>query len=298
MANRSLMYEFIVPSEIHIADVGDWPGLVVSRHGLDLALLKPFTGTKAVGLERTYGNQSLPVGYSIFHVVLNVDDAQPTPDWEIPHQLVNECLQWIRVTGTQYWVGFMPTMTKDIARGSVMEGEKQFTNFAGSVCPVSVRPFTKEMWEWVGTQLARNRVPPIPDLLMSDALISFSNRDFLQTIIRLGVICELALNAFIEDLLTRQPEVAQQLYDERKPFKEKLKNIPGILGAERFQDYNETRYKNICQLYDLRGAAIHRAKLVIDGQPVNQGHVAGFIFSTLNFLQWTQDQRVKLNIAI
>jgi hypothetical protein len=297
MANDPLMYEFITSSEILVADSVDWAPLVASRDGIDMSLHKPFTGEKVVSLERAYGNQSTQIGYSIFHVVL-IADQKRLPEWSIPFKLVTECLQWIKVRGLQYWIGSMPTMRKDVARGSIMLAEKRSIGFIGSVCPVRIEPLTQEMWEWIGGQLAKNRAPNIPDLLVSDALISFSNADFLQTIIRLGVICELALNAFIEDLLTLHPPVVRLLYEERKPFREKLKNIPGILGAEKYQECDEAKFKHLVTLYDLRGAAIHRAKLEVNGQPIDESHVTNFIVATLGFLNWTQDQRVKLNIAI
>lgn len=297
MATNPLMYEYIISSEILVADSLDWSPLVATRDGIDMSLHKPFTGEKVVHLERTYGNQITQVGYSIFQVVLVAEQGQ-IPEWSIPFKLVNDCLQWIRVAGLQYWVGSMPTMRKNIARGSIMLNEKESVAFVGSTCPVQINPLTKEMWDWIGGQLAKNRLPTMPDLLVSDALVSFSNGDFLQTVIRLGVICELALNAFIEDLLSLHPPLARQLYDERKPFREKLKHIPGILGADKYQEHDDFRFNQILLLYDLRGAAIHRADLTANGKTVVEQDASNFIYSTLHFLNWTQTQRVKLNIAI
>jgi hypothetical protein len=87
-------------------------------------------------------------------------------------------------------------------------------------------------------------------------------------------------------------------YEERKPFREKLKHIPGILGADKYQEHDEFRFKQLITLYDPRGAAIHRAKLEMNGQPIVGQDVSNFIYSTLHFLNWTQSQRVGLNIAI
>jgi hypothetical protein len=297
MANDPLMYEFIIPSEIMFADSVDWQPLVAARDGIDMALHKPFSGEKVVTLDRTYSKQVTQIGYSIVHVVLVADD-KGTPDWGIPFKLVNDFLQWIRVRGLQYWVGSMPTMRKDIARGTIIFNEQRTMAFAGSVCPLHIEPLTRETWEWIGVQLAKNRKPNVPDLLMSDALNSFTGQDFLQTIIRLGVICELALNAFIEDLLTLHPPIVRALYDERKPFKEKLKSIPGILGADNYHEHKSLEFKELITLYQLRGAAIHHATLETDGKPVDEGTVIHFISATLDFLNWTQDQRVKLRIAI
>jgi hypothetical protein len=292
------MYEYIIPSEILFADANDWAPLVAVRDGVPMAIAKPFTGTKAVALERAYGNQSANLGYSLFHVTLQIDSDQREPEWSVPLELVNDCLQWIRVAGLQYWIGYMPTANKDIARGSIHYAENNYTNFGSVVCPVLIRPLTQQIWEWIGGQLSKNRIPTIPDLLVSDALISFGNADFLQTVIRLGVICELALNAFIDDLLACQPKVARDLYDERKPFEKKLRDIPAVLGAEKYQEHNPTRFKHLTNLYQLRGAAIHRAELKIDNRPIHQDDVVNFIWATLDLLQWTQDQRVKLNIPL
>jgi hypothetical protein len=163
---------------------------------------------------------------------------------------------------------------------------------------VPVRPFTRQQWDWVGAQISAGRSPSIPEVLLSDALLSFSDDDFLQTVIRLGVVCELEVNAFIEDLLALQTETVRALYDERKPFEWKLKTVPGILGADQYQDHNGNWAKKLCLLYGLRGAAIHHAKCQINGKEVGFEEVSNFLFATIDFLEWTERQRIKLGVRI
>lgn len=281
-----------------MADASDWPSIALKRDGFDMLVHKPIHGSKVVPVEGTQGNEGLHVGYSVCCVGVTILEGHPNPEWYVPFKVVKECLQWIRVTGLQYWLGTMPLASRVIARGSIIDDSGRFQNFGGYSGGLMVNPFTKEQWQWVGTQLSQGRMPTMPELLLSDALISFREEDFLQTIIRLGVVCELALNTFIEDLLTLHPKAVRELYHERNPFEKKLKEVPAILGAEKYQEHNATWSKELCRLYTLRGLAIHHGACQIDGKEVDHQHVSKFIFATLDFLNWTQKQRVRLNIPI
>jgi hypothetical protein len=298
VADQVFMYEFLVPSEVLLADGDDWRPLTVSRNSMLISVHKPKAGNKVVPLEGTRGNEGIHLGYSICHVGVTVPENQSQPEWYIPLETLKKCLQWIRVLGRQYWIGVLPNMSRVLARGSIIRENGSYTNFGGYTTRLPVGPFTKQQWEWVGVQLQADRSPLIPEVLLSDALISFSEDDFFQTVIRLGIVCELELNAFIEDLLVVQSEAVQALYDERKPFEWKLKNVPGILGAEKYQDHNGNWAKQLCIVYGLRGAAIHHAKCQINGKEVGFEEVANFLFATFDFLEWTGRQRAKLGLRI
>jgi hypothetical protein len=293
---QTLTYEFIIPSQIFIADDNDWPTLRVARDDLTMVIHRPITGNKVVPAEGTRGNEGIDVGHSIFHVGVKIDDGAAIPEWYLPLKPIQECLQWIRVVGFQYWLATLPTMSKAIARGSIIFESGKYSNFAGYRTPFVPRPLTKEQWEWIGRQLTAGRVPSVPDLLVGDAMVSFSEQDYLQTVIRLGVICELELNAFLEDLLTLHTQPVRDLYDERKPFEWKLKNVPAILGSEKYQNHNSRWAKELCVLYGLRGAAIHHASCKINGKEVGFEEVSGFFFATTDFLDWTKAQRRRLGI--
>lgn len=279
-----------------MVDSSHWPEIRLNRDNIPMSIHKPIASSKIVPAEGTRGNEGIDVGYSVCRIDVTVPEGQSDPEWAVPFKVLKECLQWIRVIGLQYWLGTMPSGSKVIARGSIIAESGSYSNFGGYGGGIAVHPFTKEQWEWVGNQLGQRRLPPIPDLLVSDALISFREGDILQTVIRLGVVCELALNALIEDLLALHPLTVRQLYDERKPFEKKLKEVPAILGAERYQDHNARWAKELCSLYSLRGSAIHRGSCQLDGKDVDQEQVSWFIFATLDFLNWAQDQRMRLNI--
>lgn len=297
MEFRSVTYEFVIPSQIHIADSSDWPILSVMRDDLSMVLHKPVTGTNLVRVEGTMGNEGVDVGFSICRVGVTVPEGAANPEWYIPLKPVKECLQWIRVIGSQFWLGTLPNMSRVVARGSIIEGAGKYTNFGGYKTPFPVMPLTKEQWQLVGVQLAAGREPSVPELLVGNAMVSFVQEDYFQAVIQFGVICELELNAFIEDLLTLHTQAVKELYDERKPFEKKLKEIPAILGADKYQDHNPTRANQLCVLYGLRGRAIHRAKCDINGKEVGFEEMASFYFATMDFLHWTKTQRARLGIG-
>ena len=295
MPNQTLTYEFLLPSEI-LLEPGAWDPLSLTRDGYVMSVVKPTAGSKIVPLQGTVGNEGIDMGYSICHVQVNLGETQNEPEWYVPVRALNECLEWIRSIGRQFWVGALPTMSRVLGRGSIISENGSYKNFGGYTTRLPVGPLTKIQWEWIGRQLQAGHAPSVPEVLLSDALISFSHDDYLQTVIRLGIVCELELNAFVEDLLTRQPKAVQELYDERKPFEWKLKNVPGILGAEKYQDHNNEWTKALCTLYGLRGLAIHHAAIQVNGKDIDFADLSRFLFATFDFLNWTEQQRVRLGL--
>ncbi len=294
---KNLIYEYILPGEPFLDNSSDWPSLGANRDNLEMFIHKPISGSKLIRVDGSLGNEGIALNYSIWRIGVMIPEEQTTnPEWYVPLKLLKECMRWIRTVGHQYWLGTASDMTRAMARGSIVESSGIFTNFGGYQTRFTVRPLTSEQWEWIGLQLVAGRSPAIPDLLLSDALMSFSDDDYLQTIIRLGVICELELNAFIEDLLTQHNQTVQALYDEKKQFSWKLKNVPGILGAENYQDHNREWAMELCKLYDLRGSAIHHARCEINGKEVDFQQASIFVFATMDFLEWTKIQRLKLRI--
>ena len=212
-----------------------------------------------------------------------------------------------RVFGRQYLVGAIRTGTNSIARGSIIAAPDDYANFGAVQSPIVVSPLSKELWTQIGIEVASCNVPTIPDFMLCDAMLSLHERDYLQAVILLGVTAELELNAFIDDLVSKQSEPLQKLYDERKyQFAWKLNNIPQILGAESYKLQNEQATGKLCKLYELRGQAVHRAKCAVDEVDKTTGknhtveigfnHVAEFIYAVEDFLHWTKLQRVRLGL--
>jgi hypothetical protein len=268
---------------------------------------KPITNRKPVKVAETIGNQGVDLGYTVMHVGVDVEDNAPNPDWRVPFEVVTECLHWIRVFGRQYLVGAIRTGTNTVARGSIIAAPDDYANFGATQSPIVVSPLSKELWSQIGIEVASCNVPTIPDFMLCDAMLSLHERDYLQAVILLGVTAELELNAFIDDLVSKQSGPLQKLYDERKyQFAWKLNNIPQILGAESYKLQNEQATGKLCKLYELRGQAVHRAKCVLDevdkttgkNQTVEIGfnHVAGFIYAVEDFLRWTKLQRSRLGL--
>jgi hypothetical protein len=304
---RQLTYEFVVPSGVFLVDNSAWDPLAVIRGDLPMQVRKPVSSQKFVGVAETIGNQGIDLHYTVMRVDLEIEDNQPNPEWSVPFQAVTECLNWIRVVGRQYLVGGLKSGTNNVARGSIISGPDNYTNFGAFQSPIVVLPLSREMWKWIGDEMASCNVPTIPDLMFCDALLSVHDRDYLQAVILLGVTSELELNAFIDDLLVIQNHPLQKLYDERRyKFEWKLKNIPEIMGAERYQQHNPRWTDQLCKLYELRGQAVHRAECLMDDvdektgkkQKVGIGfrQVSTFIFAVDDFLRWTKGQRNRLGL--
>jgi hypothetical protein len=185
----------------------------------------------------------------------------------------------------------------NVARGSIISGGRNYTNF-GAVQPgIVVAPLSKEMWERIGNEIASGNIPSIPDSMLCDAMVKLHERDFLQAVTLLGVTAELELNSFIADLLSRQSETSQKLYNEKRyRFKEKLKDVLEILEAESYRKHNERFEGLLTKLYELRGQAVHRAKCILDDVEIGFGHVAAFIYAVEDFLRWTKCQRKRLGL--
>jgi len=305
---RTFSYEYILPTSIFV-DSSEWQPIAAVRDGFPMRLHKPVCGDKHIApLAGTRGNEGLVVQYSVFRVDVDVEEGRDKPEWLAPLAMIQECLSWIRVVAGQYWVGVLMSPTENLARGSVFDESGAWTNFAGTQTPIMVnKPLDNELWQWIGLQLATSRRPPIPALLCSDAMLSLREHDYMQTVIRLGVTCELELNAFIDDLLTRQPAAVNKLYEaSRLPFAWKLKHLPQLLGAVRYQDRNPRWFAELCKLYDLRGTAVHRAECLLEeidpatGKkarvPVDFRHASNFLFGVQDFLRWTNSERVRLGL--
>lgn len=290
-----------------IVDAAQWGPLSVARHGFNMRLQKPIVGQNHVQVAETSGNEGVVMEYTIMRVEVDVPDGVTNPEWYLPQSVIRECFLWIRVGARQYWLGVLMGGTDQAIRGSIIDQDGSYTNFAASKTPIIISPLSEKEWHWIGAEMAQLNVPSIPEVLFCDALLAMREGDFLQSVIRLGVTCELELNAFIEDLLGVQSESVRRLYSASRPsFDWKLKNMPEILGAEAYQAHNAKWTQELSKLYELRGTAIHRAECsVMEQNPVtgknekiriNFGHVSTFMYAVGDFLSWTKQQRQKRGI--
>ncbi len=294
---RQLTYEFIVPSGIFLSDIAPWSPLAATRHGVRMQIRKPIAGQQLVKVSPTVGNEGVDLRYAVMNVDLEAEDGKPNPEWGIPFQLVAECLDWIRVLGRQYLVSALNGGSNNVARGSIISGPQNYVNFGAVQIGIVVAPLSREMWERIGNEIASCNVPGIPDSMLCDAMFKLHERDFLQAVTLLGVTAELELNSFIADLLSRQSETSQKLYNEKKyRFDEKLKNVLEILEAESYHKHNDRFEGLLIKLYELRGQAVHRAKCTLDGVEIGFSHVAAFIYAVEDFLRWTKCQRKRLGL--
>jgi hypothetical protein len=251
----------------------------------------------SVGVAETLGNEGIVLEYSIFRVDMDIEDQFPAPDWSGPFEVVKECLGWIRVATRQYWIGILSSGSNSIARGSIISAPGEWTNFGAAQTPFHGEWLSNRCWQWVGAQINAGKSPSIPDLMFCDALLSFRAHDYLQSAVRLGIVCELELNSLIDDLLARQSEVAQKLYKEKAhQFGEKLTTTLEILGAQSYRNHNEQWATELCKLYPLRGSAIHHAECLINGVPVGFEHISRFVFAVDDFLHWAKYQRTQLGL--
>jgi hypothetical protein len=307
---KILTYEFVIPSELFIADLEPWPDIIVVHSGLRMTLHKPIAGNKLVRADNTLGNEGVVIGYSVVRVGLVIPDEAVNPEWAIPFQLVKQCLDWIRVAAKQYWIGTLMSFSNSFARGSiitVLNGETSHQNFGASKMRIPPQPLTKGLWLQIGEEIANGRRPGIPDIMFCDALLHYREDDYLQTVIQFGVACELELNALIDDLLSLKEQSLQKLYGAtRLPFRWKLLNMPGILGIQPYQEHNERFAGLICALYELRGSAVHRAQCLVEIKnsstgkkekiPVDFANASQFLFAVQDFLTWSKEQKHKSGI--
>jgi hypothetical protein len=304
---RQLAYEFVLPTAVFLIDPDPWAPLAVTRNGVRMRVQKPIPGQNLIQVPETIGNSGVDLNYTVMRVEAEIEDSDPDSDWRVAFAVVTECMNWIRVFGRQYLVGIIRTGTNSVARGSLIIGPGNYTNFGAFQSPIVVKPLSKELWSQIGDELTNCNIPTIPDLMLCDAMLCLHERDYLQAAILLGVTAELELNAFIDDLVSRQNEPLQKLYDERKfRFGWKLNNVPEILGAESYKAHNERHAGQLCKLWDLRGQAVHRAKCEVEEKDKASGkvqnvevgfqHVSGFIYAVEDFLHWTKLQRSRLGL--
>jgi hypothetical protein len=307
---RNLTYEFVVPSQVFLTDDVAWAPISVSINDVPMKLHKPIAGTKLFTVDHTIGNEGVVVNYTIFRVSVELGDDQTDPEWSLPFHLCKECLSWIRTACRQYWLGVLMSASDSFARGSIIctkDFQTTYRNFGASKTRIPPQPLTVEMWTWIGGQVLVGRKPAIPDVMFCDALLSFRDDDYLQTIIQFGITCELELNALIDDLLTKESEKVQEMYKVSKfPFEWKLKNMPRILGVQPYQVHNERFFNLLIKLYLLRGSAVHRAECLIEDTdatnnhkkvPVNHSHASRFLFAVEDFLHWAKLQRRDAGIS-
>ncbi len=236
---KSLTYEFVVPSSVFLFDEALWPDLPVVLNGMLWRIQRPTSGTKHVRVDGTLGNEGVIIEYSIIRLLVDVPEHQDAPEWYVPFHLAKECLTWIRVAGRQYWLTVLMGPSDSLARGSIIsqvQGQLSYTNFGASKMPIPPQPLQDDLWRWIGIQLTRGNKPPIPDIMFCDALLKLRDSDYLQTVIQLGITCEVELNAFIDDLLAVSTEQIRVLYKASRPtFSWKLRNMPALLGVEPYQ---------------------------------------------------------------
>lgn len=291
------IYEYILPSAIWVYEVAGWPDLELRCGEVSCFLVPPKVGGKVVPVDGALGNEGVEVGYSVIRVRAASPHGGPGPEWTVPYQAVRRCVSWVRAVGRQYWLGVHGSASRTV-RGSIVltsgdGGRYSYTNFCGTRTPIFVKPLSRELWEWIGAQLVRQRLPAVTDLFFCDAMLSVADCDFVQAVIRLGVVCELELNSFIDDLLCRQQEGVRRLYASgRPPFAWKLRNMPEILGAEPYQRANGRNASLLLELYERRGSAVHKGSCAADF-----GDVSRYVFAVDNFLCWTKAERARLGIG-
>lgn len=302
----TLTYEFIVPSAVWLVDAAEWPPIALQNRRLPMRLEKPIPGGQLVApLKGATGNEGLVVDYTVMHVAVDVPEGASEPEWSEPYAAVQDCFMWIRAAGGQYWFGVLMSGTDSITRGSILRPDGSWGNFGATRTPIVGAPLSREVWEYIGREMNENRLPSIPELLFCDAMLSVRDNDCLQATIRLGIVCELELNAFVDDLLGRQTDGVKKLYTVARPqFDWKLKNLPGILGAQSYYEHHPKFAAILVKLYELRGSAVHRATCFVDETdhktgkprrvPVDFSHVSTFMFAVGDFLRWTKEQRLRL----
>lgn len=309
---KQVKYEFVIPSQVCIVDPNPWPTLQVARESMVVGIEKPLAGTKHIQADNTLGNEGVVVEYSIFRAVIEIDDDCTRPEWFIPFQICSECMSWIRVAASQYWLGMLMSYSDSFARGSIIttqNGVTTFENFGASKMRIPPTPLTIETWNWVGKTVQLGLILRTTDLLFCDAQLSFRDDDYFQAVIRLGIACELELNALIDDLIATSCEATGKLYKaSRHQFDWKLRNMPAILGVEPYQAHDERFTNLLCQLYELRGAAVHRAQISVqdvnpttgkrESVPIGFSHASQFLFAVDDFLNWTQEKRQQAGLLV
>jgi len=309
---KGLTYEFVFPSQVFIGDAEPWPELSISVNGISMLVEKPIMGHKLTPVDQTLGNEGVVIEYSIFRVKLELASNEVEPDWSLPYYVCKEVLTWIRVVARQYWLGVLMSASDSFARGTIISRSSEgvaYKNFGASKMRLPPQPLAKQIWLWIGSQVQMGNKPAIPDVMFCDALLKYREDDYLQTVIQFGIICELELNALIDDLLGKQSEGVQKLYAASKlPFKWKLTNMPGILAIGSYQEHNARFFSLLCQLYELRGSAVHRAQALIEEMdpqtkrkqrvPLNFGHASQFLFAVDDFLKWSKQKRRDVGIEI
>ncbi|HKZ52434.1 MAG TPA: hypothetical protein VJ085_04045, partial [Candidatus Acidoferrales bacterium] len=145
-------------------------------------------------------------------------------------------------------------------------------NFATYGPNLVVRPLSRELWNTLSDEVARQCEPPVSESIFCDGLVSLVAGDQLKALLELGVACEIELTRLLDDVARIPPDLAAKSeYIERESpwpkFSEKLEVWPEKLGLERSEVFTlpglpRDWVDTVKDLYKLRNSVAHSGKLI------------------------------------
>jgi hypothetical protein len=225
--------------------------------------------------------------------------------WQFPNELV----YLFRTIARQYWIGFAMANEGSLVQGLRSRIESGIAVFSGQgsfITPFIVYPIDEPSWQFLGALLASGTFPSTAEVMLCDALLEVRRGDILQAILLLGVACEVAVMAFLEDLIS-QKNLSKTKQDEilSKSFSKKLLEETVNLGANSPAASVIPRFPadwalTVCELYRLRNQTVHGGRCMVEDngmkRPIELRDIPKYIFSAEALLAWITRQRNRLGI--
>lgn len=315
-----ISFNCVVPCEIRM-EPGAWSSLRVSRVNCMIQIEKPVSRGDAY-LAASFlmqAQQGMPAHFdtasaftrksSVIRITADAEQIKGTADVvrffdKCLRETIRDLLTWIRVETLQYWVGYYESSVRTLTF--------TYSNRDGSVAnrnPCGVgsvfqygHPLTEGTWLSFGDLLARAATPKPSRRFFCDALLDISEWDITQSIVSLGVCCEIECRDLVSNLLLGKSPEIQKMYEryaKRNSFDDAIGPLMEILGAQPFETCDPRAAQLVKELYRGRGTAVHAGLSGFEqkgGQvlPAALAAMAPYVDAVKKLFAWADSQRARM----
>ena len=297
-----MRFDICINTLIHTEGADKWPKLCFQEWGKEVEITPP----KALS-------------DSEVEIIIEYPGISSKWDATVPENTPRSLLSWMRVYSRQYWIGYTESIAR-ITRGSIQFKKETESQVLGGFRVQRGfqygSPLRGEQWSSIGQKLASGELPDADQLIFCDALLDVAQGDMPQAVISLGISCEIAVNALIDDVLMSMGPGVHGLFEKygRYTFDEGISKMIAQLGGQRFKDFvpppaddaNPTNLQiakdaasRVSTLYRNRGRAAHRRGFEFrypGDQAFRLDHetIRGFLAAVERFFWWVDAQRTAL----
>lgn len=284
ISNDGAVYEFLVPSPMHILDNADWPPLKCHLLDQEITILKPRSGGVQWTLPGRIGNEPQDVFGCVMTAICSQKADGSYPDPGAIWGKLELLLRWIRVKARHYWLPEGTFGFSAACRGSVVkqvDDRVDYRNFARYAPTVIVRPLSAEIWKTLAETLDSGSEPPVSESLFCDGLQSIVAQDQRKAALELGVACEVEITGLLTAVARGSPvsDGKKQFLDARANFqdrfKDKLRTWPRKMGIMDPRKFNPPKTSarwvdDVIALYGERNSIAHSGILEDASKKLNQ----------------------------